>query len=88
MEELQMDELQMEELQLEKTDEEEIEKSIKEKLEEFMENVSNKIPEKYSKAMVNCLKEFATVIPMLKDMGMEEYIWSRNLLVAIDPGYG
>ena len=69
-------------------EEQETSQSIEDMLAMTINNICNKIPEKYSPIMVKCLKEFATVIPMLKDMGMEANIWSRNLLVAIDPGYG
>ena len=69
-------------------EEQEMSQSEEEKLAEAVDNICNKIPEKYSMTMEKYIRELGTVIPMLKNMGMEENIWSRNLLVAIDPGYG
>ena len=53
-----------------------------------IEKICNGVPEKYSSTMAKYIRELGMVIPMLKSMGMEKNIWSRNLLVAIDSGYG
>lgn len=62
--------------------------SKKKDIASLIENICNRVPEKYSQTMINYIKELGKVIPMLKSMGMKSNIWSRNLLVAVDTGYG
>ncbi len=45
-------------------------------------------PMKHSEDLKNYLRETKAVIPMLKQMDNEACIWSQNLLVSIDTGFG
>lgn len=60
----------------------------KEDLSAIVEKICNSVPEKYSPTMAKYIRELGMVIPMLNSMGNKHNIWSRNLLVAIDEGYG
>ena len=57
-------------------------------LENTISKLCENVPMKYSKELQNYLQELGRVIPMLKKMNAIEHCWSRNLLVAIDDGFG
>lgn len=61
---------------------------IIEKAESLEENLSDQVPLKYMPELAEYIKELGNVISMLKKMHADECIWSQNLLVSIDRGYG
>lgn len=53
-----------------------------------LESLLNEVPMKHSEELKKYLRETNMVIPMLKKMDNERCIWSQNLLVSIDTGFG
>lgn len=53
-----------------------------------LEGLLNEVPMKHSEDLKRYLRETNLVIPMLKMMNNEKCIWSQNLLVSIDSGFG
>ena len=69
--------------------EEKIETKIEEKVEESVVEKTANIPVVcYSPEVKTYLKELDTYIPMLKKMTAYECVWTQNLLIAMDEGYG
>lgn len=57
-------------------------------VESVADSIANAIPMRYSAELLDYIKELGRVITMLKKMHADECIWSQNLLVSIDGGYG
>ena len=53
-----------------------------------LEALLDEVPMKHSEDLKNYLRETDRVIPMLRAMDNEKRIWSQNLLVSIDSGFG
>ena len=53
-----------------------------------LEELLNEVPMKHSEDLVNYLRETDRVIPMLKKMDNERCIWTQNLLISVDTGFG
>ena len=53
-----------------------------------LEELLSEVPMKHSEDMINYLRETDKVIPMLRKMNNERCIWTQNLLVSVDSGFG
>lgn len=52
------------------------------------DSIANAVPMCYSPELLAYIKELGNVIRMLKEMHADDCIWSQNLVVSIDSGYG
>lgn len=52
------------------------------------DSIVEAIPMRYSPELLAYIRELGKVIGMLKEMHAEDCIWSQNLVVSIDSGYG
>lgn len=57
-------------------------------IKDSVEHICSQMPVKYSNVMEKYIRELGDVIPMLSKMHANECIWSQNLLVSIDSGFG
>ena len=62
--------------------------TAEERLEKVIETICQTIPVKYTPSMEKYIRELGKVLPMLKKMDELDCIWSRNLLISVDEGFG
>lgn len=63
-------------------------KTVEEHLVDVVEQICEGPVVKNAPAMAEYIRELGKIMPMLSNMHMKDCIWSRNLLVSMDDGFG
>lgn len=56
--------------------------------EEFLKKLCCEVPARYSREIQSYFQELVQVIPMLTRLGAAEQLWSQELLISVDNGFG